>query len=27
MDTTSAEAGTNAVFYDMVNELSKMKGQ
>ncbi|MGM0874355.1 MAG: peptidoglycan D,D-transpeptidase FtsI family protein [Bacillota bacterium] len=27
MDTTSAEAGTNAAFYDMVNELSKITGQ
>ncbi len=24
MDTTSAEAGTNAVFYDIVNEMSKI---
>lgn len=27
MDTTSSEAGTNAAFYDMVNELSKITGQ
>ncbi|QGQ47355.1 peptidoglycan D,D-transpeptidase FtsI family protein [Metabacillus sediminilitoris] len=27
MDTTSAEAGTNAVFYDIVDKLAEMKGK